>query len=784
MNTCLHCDEPAVNPLYRTDDAEHSKPFCCEGCLTVYEVIQGKGLGDYYSIKKDSAIYKRRSPVEKLAASFSYLDDREFLTEYSWTADSYQVMEFYLEGIHCLACLWLIEKLPEFVKGLVSTKLDLERSVVTVVINAEGKFSFVAGELSKLGYRPHPIRKNQATNDLKSKEERSWLIRIGIAGAASGNIMLYAVSNYGGASGSYAHLFNAISVVFAMPVFLYSAFPFYQNAWNALKNKTLSIDIPISISLIVGATMGIWNLVNGIPDNYFDSLSALVFLLLLSRYFLHKIQERGLDATDLHYFYQNESVLVQDQKCADGYREVHPKFIKVEDVIKVRPMALIPADGIILEGTSHINNSLLTGESFPSLVSTGQNVFSGTQNLDQELLIKVTKRLDESRLGQILKNVEHGWAHKSEVIKLTNKISKYFTLSVILLSIILFAGLIQHHSLKEALEGAITLLIVTCPCALAIAVPLTFTRALSQASKAGIIIKNDEVIERLSKIRNIFLDKTGTITFGKVMVLNLEQKGPSHIQINDIIASLEKKSRHPVGLALYDHVSKLPHQEYQISNFRETIGRGVSGIIEGNLYDINHGCVFENSRLVATFEVTDIVREDSKSAIKQLMNADFKVHMLTGDRNSVAMKIAGKVQLDHNYVHADLSPEAKSKIIKISHPAVMIGDGANDAIALSEASVGVAVMGAMDISLRAADVYLSTPGLWPVVQLMTLSKETMKVIRRNLVLSLMYNSTSVVLAFAGYISPLAAAIIMPLSSLTVLVSTLVGTKKLRMLWKY
>lgn len=784
MNTCLHCDEPAVNPLYRVEDVNHSNPFCCEGCLTVYEVIQGKGLGDYYSIKKDAAVYKRRSPVEKSSASFIYLDDQEFQTEYSWQGESGKVMEFYLEGIHCLACLWLIEKLPEILHGVVSTKLDLERSVVSVVINEEGKFSKAASELSKLGYKPHPLRKNQTTNDLKSKEEKSWLIRIGIAGAAAGNIMLYAVSNYGGASGSYAQVFNAISVVFAIPVFLYSAFPFYKNAWSALKNKTLSIDIPISLSLIVGAAMGIWNLAHGIPDNYFDSLCSLVFLLLLSRYFLHKIQERGVDATDLHFFYQNESVLVQDPKCADGYREIHPKFIKVDDVIKVKAMALIPADGIVMEGTSHINSSLLTGESLPTFVSAGDHVFSGTQNLDHDLLIKVTKRLDESRLGQILRNVEHGWAHKSAVIKLTNTISKYFTLAVIFLSVILFAGLIQHHSVKEALEGAITLLIVTCPCALAIAVPLTFTRTLSQASKAGIIIKNDEVIERLSKIQHIFLDKTGTITFGKVKVLSLEPKAPSHIQITDVIASLEKRSRHPVGVALYEQVCKEAHCEHQVSNFRETIGRGVSGTIDGNDYDINRGLIFENGRLIAAFEVSDMVRADSKGAIKELMNSGYQIHMLSGDKKSVALQIARKVQLDGKFVHAELSPETKSQMIKNSEAAMMVGDGANDAIALSEASVGVAVMGAMDISLRAADVYLSTPGLDPVVQLMTLSKETMKVIRRNLCLSLMYNSTSVVLAFAGYISPLAAAIIMPLSSLTVLVSTLVGTKKLRMLWKY
>lgn len=784
MNICLHCDEPAINPLFRDDDSDHSRPFCCEGCLTVYEVIQGKGLGEYYKIKNDSAAFKRRAPVEKNAASFSYLNDQVFLAEYSWPLETNLGMEFYLEGIHCLACLWLIEKLPEFVRGVVSTKLDLERSVVTVVINASGKFSDAAKELSKLGYRPHPIRKNQVTNNLKSQEERSWLIRIGIAGAASGNIFLYAVSNYGGASGDYAQLFNALTVIFAIPVFTYSAFPFYQNASHALRNKTLSIDIPISISLIVGGVMGLWNLGHGIADNYFDSLSALVFLLLLSRYFLHKIQERGLDATDLHYFYQNESVLVQDAKCADGYREVHPRFLKVHDVVKVKPHELIPADGVILEGNSHINSSLLTGESLPEKVAIGQVVFNGTQNIDNELLIKVTKSPEESRLGQILRNVEHGWSHKSELIKLSNKISKYFTLAVILLSVVLFVYLLQSQSLKEALEGAITLMIVTCPCALAIAVPLTFTRSLSNASKAGIIIKNDEVIERISKIKNIFVDKTGTITHGKLKIVRLDATDYSKNSLNDVIYSLEKQSLHPVGVALFEYVKGLPHKELVVSNFKEIIGHGVIGVINSSLYEINNGGVFENKRLIATFEVSDVVRDDSRNAIKDLMNSGYKVHMLSGDRKAVARNIARKVQLDASCVHSELTPESKSQIIRVADSAMMVGDGANDAIALSEASVGVAVMGAMDISLRAADVYLSTPGLRPVVQLMILSKETMKVIRRNLVLSLMYNSTSVILAFTGYISPLTAAIIMPLSSLTVLMSTLIGTKKLRNLWKF
>lgn len=784
MITCVHCDEVALPAIYQESDSAREKPFCCEGCLTVYNVLHQKGLESYYEIKNNSAIFKRRSPVEVKESAFKFLDDVEFLKEFSYfSANGERTMEFYLEGIHCLACLWLVEKLPEFLPGVFSSKLDLERSVATVVLNAEGKFSTVARELNQLGYRPHPLKRNQDVANLKVKEERQSLLRIGIAGAAAGNIMLYAVSLYGGASGEFAQLFNALTVAFAVPVLTYSSFPFYQNAWNALKNKTLSIDIPISISLIIGAVMGIYNLVLGIPDNYFDSLTTLVFLLLLSRYFLQKIQEKGLSANDLHFFYQSDSVLRASENNPDEFTEVHPRFIKAGDILKIRAGEFFPADGLVLKGTSNLNNSLLTGESVPVKVYAGDKVFSGTQNIDQDLIIKAEQVSDESRLGRLLKNVENGWAHRSHIVNLTNNVSKYFTLVVFLLSATLFTYLFQKHDLRHALEGAITLLIVTCPCALALAVPLTFTRALSRASEQGIIIKSDEVIEKLAKVKNVFIDKTGTITHGKLKIVNFKLVKNPNLSIEDIIYNLEIRTRHPVANALIESIKGTSYRTLALEDFKETLGKGVSGRIENHFYEINKNGIFEDYELIGTFEVKDTVRADSKKTLVELNKSGVGIKILSGDKKEVVQKIAEEVGLPTASALSELTPEQKSDLIKTTPRSMMIGDGANDAIALSHAHVGVAVMGAMDISLRAADVYLTTPGLIPVEKLFVLSQETMKVIKRNLVLSLLYNSVSVIAAFAGIINPLIAAIIMPLSSLTVLISTLIGTKRLRNLWK-
>ncbi|MFL5784572.1 MAG: heavy metal translocating P-type ATPase [Bacteriovoracaceae bacterium] len=774
MVSCVHCDEKAFVPLYLEEDKAHQLPFCCQGCLTVYEILKLKGLSSYYDIKNSSTPFKRRSPVEISTHDLKYLDDEKFLADHAHhSPDGDLVMEFYLEGIHCLACLWLIEKLPEFVPGISSSKLDLDKSVVRVAVR-EGKFSEVARELDRLGYRPHALKRDESSDQFRRAEERTYLKRLGVAGAAAGNIMIYSVSLYGGATEEMARIFNILTVILAIPVFTYSAWPFYKSAWTAIKNKTISIDVPISMALLMGATMGVWGLVQRFEENYFDSLTALVFLLLLSRYFLRKIQDKGLSANDLHYFYQNESIL---RKTADGFEEIHHQYLQVGDIIKVRREEFIPADGIVLEGDSLINNSLLTGESMPDHVKIGHKVFSGTQNLGEELLMRVERANKDSRLGKILKNVEQGWALRSRTVDVTAVVARYFTLSVVLLSVLLFLIILPEGS-SIALERAFTLLIVTCPCALAISVPLTFHRSLSLAAQHGIIVKSDEVFEKLSQLKSIYLDKTGTITAGRLEVTELI----TDRDLSNIIYSLEKNSRHPVARALTEYVLRKNVIAIEVENFREIPGNGVEGYIGGKFIEIGKGEIKENGHVIGHFTVKDVIRPDSRRIISRLMKNGHDVHILSGDKSEVVKAMAIEAGIPSAQALPSISPEEKVSQVKNSK-VIMVGDGANDAMALSAAEVGIAVSGAMDIALRASDVYLTTPGLDGVEKLLTLSRETMKVVRRNLVLSLIYNSLSVIFVFTGVIGPLVAAIVMPVSSLTVLLSTLAGTKKMRSLWK-
>ncbi len=782
MFQCVHCDEQALMPLYLTQDTERNLPFCCQGCLTVYGVLRDMSLSSYYEIKKSTPSLKRRSPVKKSENSFAYLDDLKFLSDYCYrNPEGDRVIDFYLEGIHCLACLWLIEKLPQLLPGVLRSKLDLEQSVASITVSAEGRFSTVARELDRLGYRSHALDRNESSKEHHRLEERTFLMRLGVAGAAAGNIMIYSFSLYAGASENTARIFQLLTVLLAIPVFTYSAFPFYQSAWTSLKNKTVSIDIPISMALLLGAFMGIRGFLLHSEDNYFDSLTALVFLLLLSRYFLRRIQNKGLSARDLHYFYQNESVL---RKTGTEFEETHTQYLRIGDVIKVRADEFIPADGVVLSGDSLLNSSLLTGESIPASVKKGYKVFSGTQNLGADLLIEVEKLNRDTRLGKILRHVEQGWSMRSRTVDLTSHVAKYFTLVVIALAVILFLVVYPEQGMEVALIRALTLLIVTCPCALAISVPLTFHRSLTLAAQNGCIVKSDEVFEKLNHTKNIFLDKTGTVTLGQLEVTGMQDLKVCCISLPDVIYTLEEKSRHPVARALMSFAFKSGGKKLPVSEFREIPGKGVEGIIEGNFYSIASSQIYENKIPVAVFVVRDGVRKDSAAVISRLKKKDFNITLLSGDRAEVVLPLAEEVGIALDKAQFSISPENKVLLVKTIPHSVMIGDGANDAMAIEAADVGIAVSGAMDISLRAADVFLTTPGLSGVENLISLSEETMKVVRRNLVLSLLYNSVSVLLVFNGIINPLVAAIVMPVSSLTVLVSTLWGTQKMRSLWKY
>ncbi len=782
LQSCKHCANPA-----------YGKAFCCAGCETVYHLLHDKGLGHYYEIQNESSWIRAGLPAASKYENFSYLEDADFLKDYAkLSPEGLLQMDFYLEGVHCVACLWLIEKLPQLLLDVKSAQLDLGKSIASITLNAQGSFAKVAQTLSHFGYKPHPLKQNEEAQDLEKKENRSLLIKLGIAGGCTGNIMLMAVSLYGGAQGVEGRFFEWISFFLFLPVLFYSAIPFYQSSYSALKTRTLSIDVPIMMAVLVGAATSIVNLLRGSPLIYFDSLSALIFLLLTSRYILKRIQQRVFSSSPLlHFLSANQAQRLN--RDTQLFEEISASALKAGDYIRVSENEVLPADGILRKGKASLNKALLTGESAPVSVQKNEEVFSGTVNLGEEIEIEVTASGAASRLGLLLKEIESGHLYKAQVVQFADSLAKYFVWGVLSVAAAVLLYFFQV-SPETGLNRALTLIIVTCPCTLAFATPLALSISLKRAAARGILIKGSDILEKLTQAKTLILDKTGTLTEGNFELLQWMENAEDNFKTRQAVVSLESRSKHPIAQALLRYFQNdAPIQILPVSEFKEVFGQGVSGKVEGNSYEIKAkaapksalskgaNCigVWRNQELVAQALLGDRLRSDSICSIQELRKLALDPYILSGDNEAAVDKVAQQLQISASHQKALASPETKKDFLKNFSQAIMVGDGANDALALSSAFVGIAVHGSMEVSLRAADVYLTRSGLQPIIELIQISRDTLRVVRRNFAFSLFYNLLGGGLAILGYIHPLVAAVLMPLSSLTVLTSSLVGTRKLR-----
>jgi heavy metal translocating P-type ATPase len=784
---CDHCDGPVLATIRN----QEKNIFCCHGCKTVFQILKENNLCEYYKVRDQSG--EASFPIEDIDnQKFAYLDDPQFIEEHTQKREGNKLyLRFYLEGIHCLACLWLIEKIPQLVKGVVDARLNMGKSQFDVLIDQKkgGLFSQVARKLSQLGYHPHPILKGDEAQQFQEKEERKLLLKMGVAAAAAMNIMLYSVSIYAGASGIYAKYFSWISFFLCLPVVFYSSIPFFISAKSAIFNKHINIDIPLSLAIIVGFFASTFFTLRGSSINYYDSIATLVFLILFSRYLLKKSQQKSLQSTKLSTFLNRGPIRRWNEKNQQ-FDIIHPSYLKKGNIIKVYPGEVIPADGIVTEGSSQVNLAALTGEANPVPTGLDSAVFSGTENVGQPLTIKVKSINEETRLGKILQDIDFLQKSKAPITTLTDKISRYFVWVVISLALLTFLITLINQNFLTALNRFLALIIVTCPCALGLGTPLAFSRSMNKAAKLGMIIKSEETLEKMTHIKNLFLDKTGTLTFGKFKVLswrNIFQNSSSWSN-EQIVLSLESRSRHPLAKSLveYLHEQKENALGLEWDKVEEILGKGMTGEHNNSVYQISglQGRndqstlgLFENGNLLSEIILMDQIRPEAKNIIQFFKRKGKEISLLSGDSEKNVQQTASL--LDITNFSAALSPESKATYIRKSQDSLMVGDGANDAMALGLANVSVAVKGSVESSLRVADIYLSKKGLQPLKDLFDLSNGTLSVVKRNLVFSLLYNIIGGTLAIMGHITPLWAAVLMPLSSLTVTFSTLVGNKKLR-----
>ncbi len=793
MVSCDHCGLPVPAGLV---DGDAERRFCCSGCRVAYDVIHGAGLEGYYDLKE--RIDAPEVAAQGRGAAYGEFDDPAFADLYCRRRrDGLATVELYLEGVHCAACVWLVEKVPLVIPGVAECRLDVGRSLATVVWDPDHTpLSAVARFLDSIGYPPHPFHGVEA-RDMERREDRSLLIRIAVAGAIAGNVMLLAFALYGG----YLHgiaptlrsLFRWVSLGLTLPSVLWCARVFYRGAWGALKTRTLHMDVPISIGILAAFGWGIANTVRDSGEVYFDSVTILIFFLLVGRWLQRRQQRRAARATELLFSLAPSTARVVEE---NRIREVPAAALRPGMVVELRAGDSAPADGVVLVGGSTMDLSLLTGESRPVAVAAGDPVHAGTTSLSGRLEVEVRSAGADTRLGRILRLVEEGAQRRAPVVLLADRISGWFVLTVLSLALVTVAVWLRIDP-EQAVENAVALLIVSCPCALGLATPLAVSAAVGRAARAGILIKGGDALESLARPGRMILDKTGTLTEGRLAVVRWH----GSVATRRLVAAAETHSTHPVAVAFaagvdtagvpaptdveqhpgrgltarvggHDLMVGSPSfAEERVGDFSVAVAREIRAAIAEGLTPV---VVVLDGEIEAVAALGDPVRTDTADALDAIKARGWEIEILSGDHPGTVRALAQRLRLDPAAGRGGAVPEDKVERVRqaaVQGPVVMVGDGVNDAAALAAASVGVGVHGGAEAALAAADVYLGDPGLAPLVRLLDGSQRTLGVIRRNLVFSLGYNAVAVTLAMLGLMHPLVAAILMPASSITVVVSS-------------
>lgn len=815
---CDHCGLPVPAGLV---EPEGELQFCCGGCRVAYETIHACGLDEYYSVRDRLTGAGEGRAAATANSRYAAYDSDTFLENYAQTtAAGFKSIELRLEGVHCAACVWLVERLPHVIDGVVEARLTLGASLARVAWDPERvPLSQIAKTLDQLGYPPHPAR-DTTGRQARNLAERKRLVRMAVAGALAGNCMLIAVALYAGVfegiEPQFLRLFRWLSLAIGWLSLLWPGEVFFRGAWAALRTRTANLDLPIALALGVGAIAGTVNVLLDRGEVYFDSLSVLVFLLLVGRFVQSRQQRWAEDSVGLMLSLTPLSC----QVLREGQLVEEPvESLAAGDEVEVRSGDLFPADGEVVRGESSTDQSLLTGESVPQPVVVGDAVYAGAQNVGATLRVAVTATGETTRVGKLMRLVEEGSGAKPQVVEFADRVGGWFVLVVSVLALVNFGVWTMTAGLAPAIDSSVALLIVACPCALGLATPLTMAIAIGAAAKFGVLVKDSRAIESLGgvgrkkKQGQMLVDKTGTLTVGRPQVT--AWRGPEWLQ--PLVSAIERESNHPVAHALvdaYQDVEVADLGSVRLTEREESLNGGLSarcpqGVLQVGSPSYIHaqaivlpdelqedigrgeasGCTVVvmaiDDEALATVWLRDEPREEAAAVLRELEESGWDCEIISGDAAGPVAKVAEQVGIPAEKASAGVTPEGKLQRVRdlLGLPAlerptvVMVGDGVNDAAALAAADVGIAVSGGAEASLAAADVYVREPGIVPLARLTRLSVQTLRVVRRNLVISLAYNAIAVSLAAAGLITPLVAALLMPLSSATVLVSAVTGLRR-------
>lgn len=768
--------------------------MCCPGCQAVATAIVEGGLEGFYQFR--TSANERPETTGADQSRWDIYDLLEVQAEFVLPFEEpFKQANLLLEGISCAACSWLIETHLRKNPAIQSVTVNVSTHRCSVVWDSRKPLSEIFRSLAEIGYLPRPATDDQQQQLIK-KENRIALFRIGVAGFGMMQAMMVAVGMYTGATDFWLDFLRWLSMIVATPVVFFSAWPFFQAAWRSVKMRYLTMDVPVALAIGLAYLASVWATVTSTGEVYFESVSMFTFFLLLGRYVELRARHRNrLAFGNLAQLMPLTACCVREEGGAEVEQNLPVRVLKTGDLVLVKPGETFPCDGRVVAGQSAVVEALLTGESQPVSKGAGDLVIAGTINHHSPLRIAVTAVGSQTQLSAIERMATRAADEKPAQVLVADRIARFFIARLLIICVAVFAFWMWYR-LEDAFWITLSVLVVTCPCALALAMPAALSAATANLRKRGFLVARGHVIEGLNDITRVIFDKTGTLTKGQFVVSEVEALGDASLQSDQVLAiaaALESGSNHPLAAAFNAWRDRLNAEDVQ-----QFTAEGVQGNINGNVYRLgtaafgaaltkaheippapptNHLTwllLVEESGPLAWIGLADEMRADAVSLIESLKAGGVAVELLSGDQPAAVEYIARQLGIE-SYTAAAKPGDKLSQLAKRQaegDKVLMVGDGINDVPVLAGADISVAMASASDLAQTRADAVLLNNQLAVIAQAILIARRTKGIIQQNLRFSLMYNALAVPLAAAGMVPPWLAAIGMTASSLIVIFNAL------------